>query len=272
VQVEHTSAALLACLAAALAPEDASAARWSGEVALSTFGDSARWVFSPELKAEFEASARWSALAQWGLVTETQTSEDGHGWTQVEPGNPALGAEWRSAASERWRWSVGAEAALPLARMSSAHDRHGRTAFGDAAALHGLWDLWLWSPDRLGLVVPASAALRGRGYRLTLEAAGALLAPVRDTLGKNLDALAQARFTAAADPQYPLELGASAQAALVATAEPNAILQPALGLYARWYLSRGDLALRLLVPLGPPLGEQNRWSLQLSFSLRGGDV
>ncbi|MBI5542443.1 MAG: hypothetical protein HY901_01030 [Deltaproteobacteria bacterium] len=246
----------------------ATAAEWSGELELAMSLVEERWTLAPTLRAAYGLSKRWRLRGEWGFVSAAQGSEGEHGWTQLESGNLLLGLDSRGGAGAL-RWRLGAGLTAPLAHLEGEHDPHGRSAYGDASMLQGLWDLWLWAPDRIGLVVPAGAVIKGDRYRLGLEAGAAMLVPVRETLGTSVDALTQARIVAALHSAETFEAGAQLQSVLIAT-QPSDGWQTAIAPFVRLQLGPVELGARLLLPIDAPLG--GHWSFQLAASVRGTDA
>jgi hypothetical protein len=163
-------------------------------------------------------------------------------------------------------WNVGLGVALPLAALDQ-YDRHGRVAYGKAAALFGLRDIWLWAPNRLGIAVPAKATILRNWYRLGADCAISVLVPTRDTLGSGTDFIGQARFTASVIKPF-FEVGSYVQAVGFATSS-NEHLQLAIAPFLRVNSGKIGVGIESLIPLDAPLANQNRWSLHFMFQIRG---
>ncbi|HEY3451528.1 MAG TPA: hypothetical protein VGK67_34540 [Myxococcales bacterium] len=258
---------LVAVLWAVAVPLGAQAADWRAEVEVPFGGSDARWFTAPTLRGHYGLSQRWRLRTEWGFVGSIQQSQGGNGWSQFESGNLLLAFNARGPKGG-FSWSAGAGLAAPLAELGSEPDRRGRIAFGDASTLQGLWDLWLWAPDRLGVVAPATVGLKSSWYRVELEGAAGLLVPVRQTIGSGLDGLGQLRLAASLLARETAEVGAQLQGVVLAT-RPGDQGQVSVAGFARLQVGKVTVGTRVLIPIDAPL--TSRWSLHLSVSVRGSD-
>lgn len=110
-------------------------------------------------------------------LTSISRSDDGA--TRFALGNPYTAAYWRTK-SGPLQFRLGAGVALPAARLTdddpqtSALQAEG---YLTAAAMQGLKDRWLWTPERLSVVVPLDAKLDLGIVELRGDAAWAWMIP-----------------------------------------------------------------------------------------------
>jgi len=113
----------------------------SGDQSAVSFGFGARYRPIEQLELDLTLGFAW---AQQSLtVPPGITSEN----TELNLANPTVGVSFVSF-RQRMRFRVGGALALPVGNDSDY------LAMFFASAMEGFWDLWLWAPERLGLVAP----------------------------------------------------------------------------------------------------------------------
>ncbi len=242
-------------------------AEWKTGVELAMNRDSGDWGIASLVDGEYLYGKNWRLSGKWGFISEIQTSDTSSGWKEFKTGNPLLVVDRRQKLS-LVDWSVGLGLAAPLAALDGEHDRHGRTAYAMAAALFGLRDLWLWAPDRLGIVIPASAIMRRDWYELALDSSFGALIPLRNTMeSSGSDLITQFRFTALVMDKF-LKAGTHIQTVgFLATSVEH--WQSAIAPFVGIDIGRVGFNIETLFPLDAPLANQNLWSLHLVFKIRG---
>ena len=217
--------------------------------------------------------------ADWGFAFASFDDGDSDE-SDFRTGNIFLGAHYvRHEGDLRFR--VGGGLTLPIANIPDAdNDQELEDAFvalatyATAVAARGAWDLWLWLPETMSLVVPFRLEKRlAPAIELGVDAALAMLIPIADNEG-GTDLLIQVAGDLAFLLSQDVRLGFRLQFAWVATDDEsddapnftsmiftddddpgeNDELQLSFEPYVRGYLGSGFLQARLVINLDEPAG------------------
>lgn len=180
-------------------------------------------------------------------------------------GNPSVSLSYR-ANSNRFRLRAGMGITAPLATLPSGWDgRLDAFVFNQTMAMWGMWNQWLWTPDRMAIPASgrASYVFRG-GQALTVDAA---LAPVIGVRGSatGTDLLGQLALEA----DLPVDEWLVIEPRLQMVVLPGASidrLQSAAGLRGVVRTGFGRFFAGLLINLDEPLGVfggLGRWGIHL---------
>ncbi len=210
--------------------------------------------FAPELALAYAFVPRYGVRASWGMVGLI----DGEG---VGSATAGLGNPWVEATA-RWRdgstiWLLSLGLTAPAAHVSlDAQGRLERSLLDGAMALSGMWDPWLWTPDRMA--VPLTAAVifpAGTGNRLAIESAVApSFGTAKGERGATLLAQAAVEFRLGlADSMDGPAVGLRLQEALLPPASVDH-LQTSAGLRAYFSIASVPFYAGMLLPLDEPLG------------------
>jgi hypothetical protein len=206
----------------------------SGSLNVSTLRASAAYAFDE----------RWSIAGDLGLVLLESSPDVGSSVLAFRPANPTLYGLYRAPLLEgSYRLGIGGSA--PLATLDDdGNGRLQRAALSYASGMAGLWELWLWAPDRGALLLRAELEERlvDKTWVL-LTFVPALMVPARGAFGDDaIDLLLPLALSLGARHRV-VWFGARAQAVLMPTAEPDS-LQLAIGPWAR--VVSGSLFVELL--------------------------
>lgn len=202
----------------------------------------------------------------WGVCSLLSEPDQGEGDAKVRVGNLFLAARYIGrVASLRWR--VGLGLAVPLAAVDIGPDgRLQRAAYNYAVAMRGLWNAWLWAPDRISFVAPMEATWQLRGGWL-FEGQGAVAGVVPIRHGES-DADLFIQLAGAAGYQLaPVTLGVRLQTVIVPTVSADQA-QVSLAPWIRGHWAPLFTSLSLPINLDGPLGGlrgMDRWALILAI-------
>jgi hypothetical protein len=165
-----------------------------------------------------------------------------------------------------WRYRASLGVTAPLAHFPLSLDgRLYQFVYSQALAMWGMWNQWLWVPDRMA--VPASGWISKalpNGQTLIAELAAAPVFGVRGTADGS--ALVG---QVAVEANLPVDGAFALRPRLQAVALPSTSLdriQSAAGLRIMYQTAFGTLFLGMLVNLDKPLGifyGQQRWALHI---------
>ncbi len=128
--------------------------------------------------AQYAFGPRYSLAADFGIIGIDSNPEQGPSEDLLRLGNPTLFGLLRGT----WlgmRYRVGLGGTVPIARIDSAgQGRLQHTAFNYAQGMDGLWEVWLYAPERAAAIAYGRVELDlDPELRLELAAAPAVLFP-----------------------------------------------------------------------------------------------
>jgi hypothetical protein len=189
----------------------------------------------------------------------------GIGESVARVGNPMLACRYRHSV-EKWRLSAGLGVTAPLAHFDL--DPNGRlyeSLYNQTLAMWGMWNQWLWTPDRMAVPVTFRASYPfTSGPSLSADVA---LAPIFGVRGNasGTDVLGQFALEAQIPLGSVFVLGPRLQTVLLPSASIDRF-QSAAGLRGTIRTKAGRFFAGLLVNLDAPLGSfggLHRWGLYL---------
>ena len=135
-------------------------------------------VLSPLLEAAYAFHPHFLLDLAWGFgwLIDSQ----GLGESTARVGNPQLFALFRSETGP-WRFRAGLGVTAPLAHIPLSPDgRLYAFPYNQTMAMWGMWNLWLWSPDRMAVpsMFRVSYTFPG-GLAFAFEEANAVVLGVR---------------------------------------------------------------------------------------------
>src|SRR5450631_19173 len=140
----------VAAVAPAANPEEAPALTFSADVGTTTVGETnaTTVVLAPLLDANLMVHPAVAFDLTWGFIWAI----DGQGSTG-RVGNPMLSGTYRLNLPE-WRLRASVGATAPLASYPLGPDgRLYAFDYNQAAGIWGLWNAWLWTPNRMAIPV-----------------------------------------------------------------------------------------------------------------------
>ena len=170
--------------------------------------------------------------------------------------NPYIGGNWMMRVSNMWL-SVGAGIALPVASYRNdtiINSFSDITALYTASAMHGLWDMHLWSAKTFSIVVPGHLTMPIGQFFLDGDAALILMIPTSGVVADKTELVLQA----AATLRYPLsemfDVGARLQAVWFLNGDGDnfqAAINPFVRIHNNQYFGQAGLMFNLDNPVGP---------------------
>ena len=150
-------------------------------------GDASLLSISPLFEFGYQLSVV-QLNAAWGF-THLSLSDDDESESTFKAGSPYLEALYRIETDNRLML-VGLGIGIPLASLPDIDSESevedylvDAVAYGVAASVHGLWDMWLWTPEYLPIVVPYRTATTMPRVTISGEAALAFYLPIGDNEG-----------------------------------------------------------------------------------------
>lgn len=129
--------------------------RWSvgGEVGMTTWSAGRRdrlWLAAPQFQLGYQEASDWGLAASFGAVLLLDDPTGGPAQSTVAASNGWVGAWYQLRPELRLRFGVTA----PLSFLGFDALAGQRAAgYSLAAGMRGLWDAWLWAPERAGAQV-----------------------------------------------------------------------------------------------------------------------
>ena len=196
--------------------------------------------------------------ARWGFVRLSQAGNAQHDVT-TRLGNPLLSAIGFYE-REGFRLELGLGVTLPEAQLPRGGDaRLPRSALAFAADLHGLADLWLWSPDRLALIVPFALSRHlGSVVLVSVSGAHAVFLPV--AAGERPDLMFLVAGTV--QTETAVRVGLRTQLAVLTRDDST---QTTLAPFLETALGPTVLRFELVVPVVGPLEPFGGWLAELGL-------
>jgi len=192
-QLTRTASALITAVACILVATVAAPARaWSPEDARSqpisilgaelgffarsdhTYVDGDVVVLSPVLHGSFALKRRLQLAIEWPMGMVSVDPPGPGSDTDFVPGNPYLGVGWLIP-RRSFHMTLAGGMGFPLTSAAD-HPQYGILL----GAIRGLWDPWLWSPEKLSLVGTFRADLDHDVVLLAFEAGSGILIAVDD--------------------------------------------------------------------------------------------
>jgi hypothetical protein len=139
-------------------------------------------VFSPLLEGAYAIDPAFVVDLAWGLAW--MVDGQGLGESTVRVGNPMLSGHFRKQLGP-WRVRAGLGITFPLASLPlGMNGRLYAFVFNQNTAMWGMWNEWLWVPDRMAepATVRADYAFAS-GYVVAAEIAVAQIIGVRNRVG-----------------------------------------------------------------------------------------
>jgi hypothetical protein len=220
-------------------------------------------VFSPLLEGAYEAFPDVLLDLTWGFGW--LVDNEGIGESTARAGNPMLSGFYRTH-FDTWHVRAGLGITAPLAHQPLEMDgRLYAFLFNQTMAMNGMWNLWLWTPDRMAVPVSARAdySLAG-GYVLAAEGAIAPVIGVRNG-ATGTDVLGQLALEARLPLGTRFELCPRLQTVLLPKTSVDR-LQSAFELRGAVKTEHGRYFAGVLFNLDQPLGifsGLNRWGFHL---------
>ncbi|MBN2573952.1 MAG: hypothetical protein JXP73_05245 [Deltaproteobacteria bacterium] len=234
---------------------------WS--TAILSENDSTSVVNAPWLEGAYAVHAR--VLLALGLGFGWLADNQGLAQSTFRAANPQLSVHYR-ATWGRWRLQAGLGATAPVAGIPRGPDgRLYAFLYNRTLAMGGMWNQWLWLPDRMAtpLMLRARYAF-DNGIVFLVEQADALVFGVRNGAG-GTDFVGQLAIQAHLPLGSRFELGPRLQTVLLP--EPSLDRWQSAAALRAVYKSRfGRFFLGLLANLDEPIAAQSglqRWSLHL---------
>jgi len=131
-------------------------------------------VLSPVLHGSFALRRRLQLTIEWPMGIVSVDPPGSAGDTDFVPGNPTLAVGWLIP-TRSFDMTLAGGLGLPL---TSAADQPGLGVL--LGAIRGLWDPWLWSPEKLSLLGTFRADLDHDVLLLAFEAGFGILIAVDD--------------------------------------------------------------------------------------------
>lgn len=196
---------------------------------------------------------RFALAVDAGWVILGSSPERGDGDLAWRPGNPAvLGlvrGQWGTA-----YYQLGVGGTVPLSTIDrDAGGRLQHAALNHASGMSGLWEAWLWAPDRSALLLRArlDAPVVDKTW-LSVRVEPTLFIPARSAWGREeVDVFLPVSFSLGARHRF-VWFGAFAQAVLMPTRDPDGD-QLAAGPWLRVVLGSAFVQARALINLDEPL-------------------
>jgi hypothetical protein len=236
---------------------------------------------SPFIRFFYPAMDQLMISADWGFAYASFDDHDDHDESDFRTGNPFIGAHYVKHGRDL-RFRIGGGLTLPLANIPDVErPRHLNDAlvayatYATALAARGAWDIWLWLPETMSLVVPFRLEKGlSQSVELGVDAALAILIPIADNDGETevfLQAAGDFAFLLSAN----VRLGLRLQFAWLATDDDDRFESPdytdllfndddsdgdddfqlSFEPYVRGYLGQGGfLQARLVINLDEPAG------------------
>jgi hypothetical protein len=185
--------------------------------------------------------------------------------SRVAPGNPFISASY-VAAVDAHRFSLGLGGAAPVAN-DDPNDEYDNTAFEYARAARAGREAWLYTPDRLAVVVSGSFETKiEHGPMVGVDAALALMPRVRGH-GTNFESTTQFGLTVAAVLGDNVQLGGRLDSVLLPS-DMTERLQNALVPFLHVSTKEGvmfqtELTVNLDDPYGFAFSKNGVWGLSL---------
>lgn len=232
---------------------------------------SSLYLFVPRVGVQYALNQRFSLAADWGVIGIDSVPEQGSAESVFRAGNPTLFGLYRDEfRGLRYRFGLGG--AVPVAGI----DMHGQgrlqhVAFNDAQGLSGLWDPWLWAPDRAAAIGFGQAELDiDPELRLQFELAPALLIPVYGAFGRDgVDVFVPTALSLSTH-KGPVWLGLRFQAVFMPTNNVD-MLQIALEPWLRVLIGSAFVELRYTGNVDEPLAGSRGPDIW-GFHVAGGGV
>jgi len=207
-------------------------------------------VIAPRFGGAFLLGEATELHVQLPLVTsrfELKAAQSGE--TRTSPGNPFFGLSY-VVAPHLYRFTLGGGAAVPLAR-DKQNDMYDGLSYYYARAARGGREGWLYSPNRLPVVVTASLEAHPRALLLVGADMALALMPRVVGRGDTLDSITQVGVWAAAFLAESVRLGGRVDAALIENGQSQLALVPFVHLETQsGTLVRAELVANLDKPYG----------------------
>lgn len=251
-----------------------------------TGGDSATDIiaFAPAVGARWRAAPAIEVGLDWGFpFATTKDTATGDSAGRFSLGNPYLGASWVDTGPTR-EIRVGAGLALPVAHVPSVDFGSSPEEVRDAGlaflgytfalAMWGLWNEWLYAPDTLSLVLPASIDAKvGHALRAGGSAALDVAFPVRDSGGsRSTDVFIQLDGYIGYQASESFGFGARLALVVAPTVDTDDRAQLSLEPYVSADLEHGFIRVGLLMNVDHPWGfafdESKVWALRTTIGAR----
>lgn len=248
-------------------PTDAEAKRffWGATLGSTAVSEdqSTTVLFSPLLEGAFAWHRLATVRAAWGFAWAIDGQ--GLGESTARTGNPMLSAAFHTGDGS-WRLRAGLGVTAPAAHLPLGTDgRLYAFTYNQTLALWGMWNQWLWTPDRMAVPAEVSVGylVAGRHW-IDLEVAPALLIGVRgDAHGSNFVGQVALEAELAVTPS--LTLCPRWQTVRLPSGGID-LWQSAIGLRVALATAAGRFFAGLLVDLDEPvgiLGGMGRWGVHL---------
>jgi hypothetical protein len=220
-------------------------------------------VFSPLLEGAYQINPGVLLDLAWGFgwLVDNQ----GIGESTARVGNPMLSGFYRNH-FKAWRLRAGLGITAPLAHQPLEMDgRLDAFLFNQTMAMNGMWNAWLWTPDRMAVPVSARADYAlAAGYGLAAEGAIAPVIGVRNG-ASGTDVLGQIALEARLPLGASFDLCPRFQTVLLPKTSFDR-LQSAFELRGSLKTEHGRYFAGVLFNLDQPLGifsGLNRWGIHL---------
>ena len=211
---------------------------------------STSYILAPVLEGAFAIHPRFLLDLSWGAAL--MIDNQGLGEATGRLGNPLLSGI-RRMQQGAWRVRGGIGVTAPVAHYPLGYDgRLYQFVYNQTLAMWGLWNQWLWLPDRMA--VPATGAFEytlPHGQALVIEAGGSPLIGVRRESGVTL--VAQLATEVRLPLGYDFTFSPRLQVVLLPSTSTDR-LQSALGFRLSYATSAGNFFVGSLVNLDRPLG------------------
>ncbi len=220
-------------------------------------------VLSPLLEGAYALSPSYLLDVAWGFgwLVDNQ----GLGESTARVGNPMVSGLYRTRV-EAWRVRAGVGITAPLAHQPlKMNGRLYAFLFNQTMAMNGMWNLWLWAPDRMA--VPLNARVDyvfATGFALAAEGSVATVIGVRNG-ASGTDVLGQVALKARLPIGASFALCPRLQTVLLPKTSVDR-LQSAFVLRAALQTRYGRYFADVLFNLDEPLGVfggLNRWGIHL---------
>jgi hypothetical protein len=211
---------------------------------------------SPLIGTWFSVSEAVDVVLDWGFVFRNFSPDEGDTQTTFGMGNPYVGVR-RVLIDGRTLIHFGVGVAAPVSSVPDNDDEdysEAVAAYMTAAAMRGLYDLWLWMPEHIGFAVPLGARMESEDAILVgAETAFSVLIPIDNYRDHRSDFYIQL----AAEIGYGSEVvdtGMRLQGVLTATNPDEDMLQMSFGPFVRVDVEGGYFEALALAILDTPYG------------------
>jgi hypothetical protein len=147
-------------------------------------------LLTPTLGGRYAISNNAEITLDWPFAFADVSPAVGNGTSSFRTGNPFAALYYMQRRQDGY-FRIGGGIAPPLAHVSSSTGSLGTAflAYAGASAMHGLWNLWLYTPDYITLAIPGQLETQSGRLVLGADFAGAVLVPTSSRNSKTNVAL-----------------------------------------------------------------------------------